>query len=56
MKCSPDRRRRHPFRGVAVGTVALPKGTCAFMSFSPNLAAAGAPRFLSGLLTEVTVG
>lgn len=56
MDRSPDRRRRHPFRGAAVSAVAPPKGTCDFMSFSPNLAAAGAPQFLSGLLTEVTVG
>jgi len=56
MNRSPDRRRPHPFRGVAVAAVAIPKGTYAFISLSPNLAAGGAPQFLAGLLPEVTVG
>ncbi len=42
-------------RGSAVADLELTKGTYALLSFAPDLTAGGAPQFLSGLLTEVTV-
>lgn len=42
-------------QGTAVADLELSSGTYALLSFAPDFKAGGAPQFLSGLLTEVTV-
>ncbi|MGI8806465.1 MAG: hypothetical protein ACR2KK_01165 [Acidimicrobiales bacterium] len=42
-------------QSTAVADLELSTGTYALLSFAPDFKAGGAPQFLSGLLTEVTV-